>query len=73
LAPAIRLSLPDWLWQDLQSQFGNGRALRLGTALLSPAPLDLRVNTLIAKRKDVIEELTRDGITARPTPYPARG
>ena len=69
LPPAVRLSLPDWLWQDLQSQFGEERALSLGTALLAPAPLDLRVNTLVANRKDVIEELTRDGIAARATPY----
>ncbi|UCH47595.1 MAG: RsmB/NOP family class I SAM-dependent RNA methyltransferase [Betaproteobacteria bacterium] len=69
LPPAVRLSLPDWLWQNLQSDFGEDKALRLSEALLAPAPLDLRVNTLIANRKGVIEELTRGGITARPTAY----
>lgn len=69
LPPAVRLSLPDWLWQNLRSQFGEDRALRLGSALLLPAPLDLRVNTLVAKRKNVIEALARDAIAARVTRY----
>jgi 16S rRNA (cytosine967-C5)-methyltransferase len=69
LPPAVRLSLPDWLWQNLESQFGEQKALRLGTALLSPAPLDLRVNTLVTNRKDTIDALTSDGIKAQATHY----
>ena len=59
LPPAVRLSLPDWLWQRLEAQFGADRALRLGTALLAPAPLDVRVNTMITTRGNVIDALTR--------------
>ncbi len=69
LPPAVRLSLPDWLWQRLEAQFGADRAMRLGAALLAPAPLDLRVNTLIAARGDVIDALTRRGFEASATPF----
>ncbi len=69
LPPAVQLSLPDWLWQDLRSQFGEAKAIRLGSALLVSAPLDVRVNTLIGTRKDVIEGLIREGIEARATRF----
>lgn len=73
LPPAVRASLPDWLWQNLESQFGAQRALRLASSLLQPAPLDLRVNTLLATRNDVVDALIRDGITARTTRYSPLG
>ncbi len=41
----------------------------MAASLLAPAPLDLRVNTLNAKREAVIEELAAAGIAAEPTPY----
>jgi 16S rRNA (cytosine967-C5)-methyltransferase len=41
----------------------------LARALLAPAPLDLRVNTLVASRDEVLEGLARDGFAAQPTPY----
>ncbi|HWQ39654.1 MAG TPA: RsmB/NOP family class I SAM-dependent RNA methyltransferase [Burkholderiales bacterium] len=69
LPPAVRLSLPDWLWERLVTQYGEAEAVALGRALLQPAPLDLRVNTLIATRDEVLQALARDGIQARPTPY----
>lgn len=73
LPPAVRLSLPDWLWQRLAEDFGEDRAIGLAKALLEPAPLDLRVNTLITTREKVIGALTGDGIDARPTPYSPLG
>jgi 16S rRNA (cytosine967-C5)-methyltransferase len=69
LPPAVRLSLPDWLWQRLEAQLGEEAAVRLGRALLNPAPLDLRVNTLLASRDDVLEELRSSGIEAQATTY----
>lgn len=69
LPPAIRLSLPDWLWQRLEAQIGQDEAVQLGRALLTPAPLDLRVNSLLATRDDVLEELANDGIEAQATPF----
>ena len=69
LPPAVRLSLPDWLWQRLEAQFGTDEAIRLGRALLEPAPLDLRVNTLLTTREDVLTALGSQGIDALSTPY----
>ncbi len=69
LPPAVRLSLPDWLWQRLLAQYGEAEATALARALLAPAPLDLRVNSLLASRDAVITELSQRGIEAAPTPY----
>jgi 16S rRNA C967 or C1407 C5-methylase (RsmB/RsmF family) len=43
--------------------------LALARALNTPAPLDLRVNTLKAEPAAVIARLAADGIVATPTPY----
>jgi len=69
LPPAVRLSLPDWLWQRLEAQYGKDEAIRLGRALLEPAPLDLRVNTLAATRQEILESFEAQGIDAAATPY----
>jgi 16S rRNA (cytosine967-C5)-methyltransferase len=69
LPPAIRFSLPDWLY-DRVAQGRSGEELeKLARGLLQPAPLDLRVNTMLAKRDEVLGVLERDGIAAGPTPY----
>jgi 16S rRNA (cytosine967-C5)-methyltransferase len=69
LAPAVRLSLPDWLWERLAARQGAEDAAALARSLLEPAPLDLRVNTLRAQRDDVLRELAASGLEAHPTPY----
>jgi 16S rRNA (cytosine967-C5)-methyltransferase len=69
LPAAVRFSLPDWLWDRLTAQLGEAAATDLARELLRPAPLDLRVNTLIASRDEVLQELSREGIEAQPTPY----
>ena len=69
LPPAVRLSLPDWLWQRLEAQYGKDEAIRLGRALLEPAPLDLRVNTLAATRQEILESFEAQGIDAAATPH----
>ena len=66
-APAIRLSLPDWLYERLVAARGEEAAARLGTALLRPAPMDLRVNTLRARREEVLATLAASGIEGEPT------
>ena len=68
LLPQHRHNLPQWLAEALQAQVG-GQFDALASSLLAPAPLDLRVNTLSAKRDAVIKELAADGITAQATPY----
>jgi 16S rRNA (cytosine967-C5)-methyltransferase len=67
LPPAVRLSLPDWLWTRLASMMPLAQAEALARGMLEPAPLDLRVNTLRATREAVLARLTQDGIAAAPT------
>jgi 16S rRNA (cytosine967-C5)-methyltransferase len=69
LAPAVRLSLPDWLYDRLVAESSDQEAAAFGRATLKAAPLDLRVNTLLANREQVIEQLAASGIDAKPTKY----
>lgn len=41
----------------------------LAASMLEPAPLDLRVNALNAKRDAVQKELAKEGIKAEATPF----
>lgn len=63
-----RHNLPDWLVQPLKEQLG-GEFWPLVDSLNETAGLDLRVNTLVAKREAVQKELKEAGIRAVPTPY----
>lgn len=69
LTLAEQADLPDWLWQRLTAEQGEERALALGRAMQQPAPLDLRVNTLLAGRDEVLAILRGAGIEAEATPY----
>ncbi|MGD9786600.1 MAG: RsmB/NOP family class I SAM-dependent RNA methyltransferase [Sulfuricellaceae bacterium] len=69
LTPAEQADLPDWLWQRLAAEQGEERALALGRAMQQPAPLDLRVNTLLASRDEVLAAFRGEGIEAEATPY----
>ena len=69
LAPKLRHNLPDWIAQPLQAQLGEAGFWSLVESLEQPAPLDLRVNVLKAKRETVQAALAEAGIEARPTPY----
>jgi 16S rRNA (cytosine967-C5)-methyltransferase len=69
LAPKLRHNLPDWISQPLMAQLGEEDFWALVASLDQPAPLDLRVNTLKAKREAVQTELADAGIEAKPTPY----
>jgi 16S rRNA (cytosine967-C5)-methyltransferase len=72
LAPKLRHNLPDWLASPLQTSVGDD-FWALAEALCEPAPLDLRVNVLKAKRSDVQSELAAAGIDAQATPYSPMG
>lgn len=69
LPVALRANLPQWLFDKLVSRDGEGVTLQLTEALNRPAPLDLRVNVLKAKREEVIAELAKAPIHCEPTPY----
>jgi 16S rRNA (cytosine967-C5)-methyltransferase len=68
LAPKLRHNMPDWLATPLQQQLGD-EFWPLADSLNQPAPLDLRVNTLKAKREDVQAALAEAGIASAVTPY----
>jgi len=63
---------PQWLQRRLQAEAGQGFAA-LAEALCQPAPLDLRVNSLKAKRPAVLQALAEAGLAATETPYAPLG
>jgi len=66
-APApVAGDYPEWLDPYLAKVFGESRALE-ASAMASRAPLDLRVNTLKAKREKVLSSLKHLG--AKETPW----
>src|SRR6266516_8214022 len=70
-APAhIAGDYPEWLDGYLARMFGDDRIAE-ATAMASRAPLDLRVNTLKAKREKILSSLAHLG--AQPTPWSPTG
>ena len=65
----FRHNLPDWLASALRSQLGDDAFWPLVAALDEPAPLDLRVNVLKAKRDELLSTLNQAGLRAAPTPF----
>jgi 16S rRNA (cytosine967-C5)-methyltransferase len=68
LPEKLRHNLPDWLANPLREQLGEG-FWPLVQNLAQPAPLDLRVNPLKARREEVLAALAEAGIEATPTPH----
>jgi 16S rRNA (cytosine967-C5)-methyltransferase len=66
---AVQAELPDWVVEKLRPYHSEAAILTLGLALQRPAPLDLRVNTLLATREDALAALRADGLPALPTVY----
>jgi 16S rRNA (cytosine967-C5)-methyltransferase len=64
--PHVAGDYPEWLDPHLAAVFGDDRVAE-ATAMASRAPLDLRVNTLKAKREKVQASLKHLG--AQPTPW----
>ena len=69
LPAELRSNLPNWLYTRLVERFGEEETLQLAQTLNTPAPLDLRVNSIKASREQVIAELSSAPIVAEPTPY----
>lgn len=67
------LSLPRWLAQRWLSELGADEARRLAAALLEPAPVSLRVNTLKIDRPAFLQALADAGHAAEPTRYAPEG
>jgi 16S rRNA (cytosine967-C5)-methyltransferase len=68
LPDKLRHNLPDWLAHALRESLGEA-FWPLVQALSDPAPLDLRVNTMKAKRDEVRQALAEADIAAEPTPH----
>ena len=73
LPPKKLANLPDWLYDKFVAQYGEEETSALAAVLNTPAPLDLRVNSLKTDRDKVIAELATAPIAAEPTPYSALG
>ena len=73
LSPLQRSNLPQWLYDKFIAQYGEAETYALAAALNSPAPLDLRVNSMKATRDDVMAELAQAPILAEPMPYAPLG
>jgi 16S rRNA (cytosine967-C5)-methyltransferase len=75
LTPQVKFNLPDWIWDQLEQQIGVKAREDLALALLKPASLDCRVNSLKEKRDHLIEEFNLLGgrYQAIPTPYSELG
>jgi 16S rRNA (cytosine967-C5)-methyltransferase len=68
--PHIAGDYPEWLDSYLAQAFGDDRVAE-ATAMASRAPLDLRVNTLKAKREKILGSIAHLG--ARETPWSPLG
>ena len=68
LSEKLRHNLPDWLASALKKEVGDD-FWPLVTAIEQAAHLDLRVNTLKAKREDVRAALAEAEIDAESTPF----
>lgn len=58
-----RTECPDWAYDGLKSALGDRFETEL-EAMLTPAPLDIRVNSLMASRDDVLKQLIDEGFDA---------
>ncbi len=70
--PWIVGECPEWLWSEFEAGFGAAAAEELA-ALIAPASLDLRVNTLKGDRAAARAALAEEGIVAAPTPLSPLG
>ncbi len=64
---AVRLEVPEWILPQLEARFGDALVAEMA-AMATPAPLDLRVNTLQTTREHALAALAAEGVQAAPTP-----
>lgn len=69
LSLAQQADLPEWLWQKLSAQYGEAEALTIARSMHQPASLDLRVNTIKARREDVLQRFQSEATEIAETPY----
>jgi 16S rRNA (cytosine967-C5)-methyltransferase len=69
----IQAELPEWIVENLRAHHSDDEILALGRSMQQPAPLDLRVNTLLAGRNEVLQALQSEGLNAQATPWSPMG
>ena len=65
----VQAELPEWLVEKMRASCTDEEILVLGRSMQQGAPLDIRVNTLLAKREEVLQQLHDKQIEAAATPY----
>ncbi|MBI5658277.1 MAG: RsmB/NOP family class I SAM-dependent RNA methyltransferase [Nitrosomonadales bacterium] len=66
---SVQAELPEWLIEKLRREMADETILALGRSMQQPAALDLRVNTLLAGRDEVLQALRAEGMDAQATPW----
>jgi 16S rRNA (cytosine967-C5)-methyltransferase len=65
----MQAELPEWVIEKLRGSMTDEYILALGRSMQNPAALDLRVNTFLSSRSEVLEQLKAEGMEVVPTPY----
>lgn len=66
---SVQAELPEWLVERLRATMTDDEILTIGFAMQQPAPLDLRVNTLLATRDEILQGLQAEKVEAQATPW----
>lgn len=66
---SVRAEVPEWLVEKMRGSYSDEDILTIGLSMQQGAPLDIRVNTLLAKREDVLQYLRNKNIDAAVTLY----
>ena len=65
----VQAELPEWIIEKLRSQYSDEEILAIGQSMQQAASLDLRVNTHLANRAEILAGLQAESVTAEATPY----
>ena len=66
---SVQAELPEWLVEKMRVSYSEEDILTIGRSMQQGAPLDIRVNTLLAKRDEVLQKLHEQNIEAALTPF----
>jgi len=69
LSLSIQAELPDWLIEKLRATMTDEAILGIGRAMQQAAPLDLRVNTQLANRDEILLGLQDEKVEAQAMPW----